>query len=122
MYDEHLNSHIGDSFLLLLLPPQSLKITQKPQIMHGCEIFIQDGTYQDFLNKRHKRCVFFSNEHFKFIILSNTRANAENIDVMYCNTDLPNVDHIHPHAKMSHLPSYVFSLMKTSNYFTGRLF
>ena len=49
-YNDNGNFHIIYSVLQFILLPQSLKMTQCHQIMCSCKIYIQDVTYQYYLN------------------------------------------------------------------------
>ena len=46
-YDDNENVRISDSSLQFILPPKLRNMTQRHQIMRGCEICIQAGTYQE---------------------------------------------------------------------------
>ena len=58
-YNDNVNVRINDSALLLILPPQLRKTTQRHQIMCGFKICIQAGTYQESINNCHKQRLMY---------------------------------------------------------------
>ena len=62
-YYEKRHVHISDYALLIILPPKLRKMTQHHQIMCGCKICIQVGTYQEPLNHWRKQQLRYTNNH-----------------------------------------------------------
>ena len=94
-YDEKLLVPIIDYNLWLLVPSQSWNITHHHQIMCGCEVCIQAGTYQELLNHwRKKRLIYINNIENKLTRVSVEIINAEYIESSYSNAVLSCVEKI----------------------------
>ena len=76
-YCENGNLRSSDYTLLLILLPQLQNITQLHQIMCGCEICIQDGTYQESLNNWHDRRLRYIKNHGNLL----TRGSFEKFNI-----------------------------------------
>ena len=75
-------------------------MTQNYQIMCGCKICIQAGTYQEFLNHCCKWRLRYINNHANSLTrVSVEQLNAENIASRYSDVVLPDGETIHPRAK-----------------------
>ena len=99
-YDEKVLVRISDSNLQLIITPKLLKITKRHQIICGCEIFIQAGTYQELINHWCKRRLRYINNHANSLtIISVEQLNTENIFSSYSDVVLPYVELINPCAK-----------------------
>ena len=90
LYDVKQIVSIIDSFLRLLLPPQSLKMNHRHQIMCVWDICIQAGIYQESLNHQNKRRMRYIDNRLNSL----TRAlveqfDAENIVSRYSDDILP---------------------------------
>ena len=64
-YYEKVLVRISDYDIQLLLQPQLQKLTHNHQRMYCCEIFIQDGTYQESINHWCKKLLIYINNHAK---------------------------------------------------------
>ena len=103
-YDKGL-VHISDSALRLLLSPQLRKITQRHQILCGCKICIQDGTYQDPLNHWGKRRLIYIKKQENLLTSGSVeQLNAENISSIYSYIVLPEGNQFIHVLKMMHFP------------------
>ena len=81
--------HISDSALSLLPPSQLLNMTQRHQIMCGCEICIQAVTYQELLNHWCKQRLRYINNHENSLTrVSVEQLNAENFVFRYSDVVL----------------------------------
>ena len=75
-------------------------MTQSHQIICGCKICIQAGTYQDSLDHWCKRrLIYIKNRENPLTRGSVEQLNAENIVSRYSGFLLPDVETIHPRAK-----------------------
>ena len=83
-YDEKGLVRIIYSAVWLFIPHHVQKSTQRHQLMCGCEMCIQYGTYKEALNNFHKKRLHFKNECAKsFMSVTYSRANSENISSSY---------------------------------------
>ena len=82
-------------------------MTQSHQIMGGCEICIQAGTYQESLNYWRKHILKYINNHkHPLTRISVEQLNAENIFSINSDVVLPDGESVHLRAKYA-----VFSSM-----------
>ena len=69
VYDKKGLLRISDYVIQLILPLQLQKKIQLHQIMCGCEICIQDGTYQDSLNNWRNRRMTYTKDNEKSLAM-----------------------------------------------------
>ena len=71
-------------------------MTHHHQIMWGCEICIQAGTYQEYLNHwRERRLLYINNNENSLTMGSVEHFNAENIFSIYSDVVLPERESIY---------------------------
>ena len=98
--DDNVNVRMSDSDIRLIIPTQLLKITKHHQIMCGCNICIQGGTYQDFLNRCSKQRLRYINHHSNsFTGEPAENINSETIFSRYSDVLLTDGYSIHSHVK-----------------------
>ena len=77
-------------------------MTQRHQIIFGCKICIQDGTYQESLNHWYKQQLRYINNRANSLSrVSAEQLNAETIFIRYSDVLLPDGESINPRAKYS---------------------
>ena len=91
---------MSDSAIQFILPLQIWKMTQRHQIMWGCEICIRSGTYQESPNNSSKRQLRYIKNSVNLLRrVSVEQLNTDNIVSWYSDAVLTDGESIHPRAK-----------------------
>ena len=99
-YSDNVNVSISDYDIRLTLPSQLRNMNQGHQIICGCKICIQDGTYQELLNHwRKRRLRYIKNNGNSLTRGSAENLNAETIFTMYSDVVLPDGELKYPRSK-----------------------
>ena len=98
--------HISDSDIWFILPLQLQNITQCHQIICGCKISVQAGTYQESFNRWHKQQLkIINNRENLFMSWLDEQFNAENIASRYIEVVLTYGEPIHTCSECSEFSS-----------------
>ena len=97
-------------------------MTQRHQIMCGCKICIQAGTYQELLNHLCKRRLRYINNHANYLTSrSSEQFNVETTFSRYSDFVLTNGKSIHPRVKDAAFSSMCDFTKNISSFHSGHV-